>query len=524
MLMDRAVKFWKSLKTVLCVLWNCSDISPKLCKSISDCGVLVTLLHLLAQVIKTSDFVLDEKKHFLVKAFLGILHNAVRNCADCKGILLETGTMHILPQLFTAASPMVKAKSLMVASYLVNEKENEVLNSSDDTISFIVQVLADSTKSKNHTSSKYGMNCLEIMKGLNNIAMNDANKVKIVSAGGLKLFAMLLVSENQEEQELSALSVWTLAFASPVKGRIIQEPGLVEGLKNLIKGKHTSGGHYARGALWELFHGHDIVEKTALDTNIPHIMISYQWDAQGIMSKVKDMLMQAGYKVWMDVEHMTGSTLEAMALAVERAAVVLVCMSEKYKSSANCRTESEYVFRLRKDIIPLRVQSGYRPDGWLGMLVGTRLYFDFSSEKHMQSNLSKLLRELANRGKIHPVASEVKEIDAINEKIQTSEKSLTSSDPTGKKEAQQVGAKQLPMVTRDLITERWGQQEVAKWLTDNKLGQFVDRFATIDGPLLLEMRRVRKAAPEFFYRTLQQDLHMDLSAALRFSQCLGKLV
>lgn len=229
-------EFWKSLKTVLCVLWNCSDISPKLCKSISDCGVLVTLLHLLAQVIKTSDFVLDEKKHFLVKAFLGILHNAVRNCADCKGILLETGTMHILPQLFTAASPMVKAKSLMVASYLVNEKENEVLNSSDDTISFIVQVLADSTKSKNHTSSKYGMNCLEIMKGLNNIAMNDANKVKIVSAGGLKLFAMLLVSENQEEQELSALSVWTLAFASPVKGRIIQEPGLVEGL--YYKGKY----------------------------------------------------------------------------------------------------------------------------------------------------------------------------------------------------------------------------------------------------------------------------------------------
>lgn len=46
-----------------------------------------------------------------------------------------------------------------------------------------------------------------------------------------------------------------------------------------------------------------------------------------------------------------------------------------------------------------------------------------------------------------------------------------------KKEAQQAGAKQLPMVTRDLITERWGQQEVAKWLTDNKLGQFVDRYA-----------------------------------------------
>ena len=35
---------------------------------------------------------------------------------------------------------------------------------------------------------------------------------------------------------------------------------------------------------------------------------------------------------------LAGSTLEAMALAVEKAAVVLVCMSQKYKDSPNCRT------------------------------------------------------------------------------------------------------------------------------------------------------------------------------------------
>ena len=34
-------------------------------------------------------------------------------------------------------------------------------------------------------------------------------------------------------------------------------------------------------------------------------MISYQWDSQPIMVKVKDKLRQAGYKVWMDVEHMS---------------------------------------------------------------------------------------------------------------------------------------------------------------------------------------------------------------------------
>lgn len=39
-----------------------------------------------------------------------------------------------------------------------------------------------------------------------------------------------------------------------------------------------------------------------------HIMISYQWDSQATMVQVKDRLRQAGYKVWMDVEHMSEYT------------------------------------------------------------------------------------------------------------------------------------------------------------------------------------------------------------------------
>jgi len=33
-----------------------------------------------------------------------------------------------------------------------------------------------------------------------------------------------------------------------------------------------------------------------------------------------------------------GSVLEAMAEAVEKAALVLVCLTQKYKESPNCRT------------------------------------------------------------------------------------------------------------------------------------------------------------------------------------------
>ena len=64
--------------------------------------------------------------------------------------------------------------------------------------------------------------------------------------------------------------------------------------------------------------------------------------------------------------------------------------------------EAEYVYRLRKDFVPLRLQCEYIPDGWLGILVGTRLYFDMYSEETFDVQLPKLVKELRERGRISP--------------------------------------------------------------------------------------------------------------------------
>lgn len=65
-------------------------------------------------------------------------------------------------------------------------------------------------------------------------------------------------------------------------------------------------------------------------------------------------------------------------------------------------TEAEYVYRLRKDFIPLRLQHEYVPDGWLGILVGTRLYFDVYTENLLEAQIPRLVKELRDRGKIAP--------------------------------------------------------------------------------------------------------------------------
>ena len=63
-------------------------------------------------------------------------------------------------------------------------------------------------------------------------------------------------------------------------------------------------------------------------------------------------------------------------------------------------TEAEYAFSLHKDIIPLMLEKRYRPAGWLGMIVGSKLWFEFSERHMMDTSLEKLIKELGRRGRL----------------------------------------------------------------------------------------------------------------------------
>lgn len=58
----------------------------------------------------------------------------------------------------------------------------------------------------------------------------------------------------------------------------------------------------------------------------------------------------------MDVDKMHGDLLEAMANAVEKASVVLVCFSNSYKQSNPCRSEAQYAHALSKPIVPVNME------------------------------------------------------------------------------------------------------------------------------------------------------------------------
>ncbi|CAF3367398.1 unnamed protein product [Rotaria sp. Silwood2] len=91
---------------------------------------------------------------------------------------------------------------------------------------------------------------------------------------------------------------------------------------------------------------------------------------------------------------MHGNTLVAMAQAIEDSDIILFCVTEKYSQSLNCQKEAEYAFVQQKIMIPLLLQSNYKPTGWLGLLMGTSLYIDFTKNDFTQ-NYSKLIHEIA---------------------------------------------------------------------------------------------------------------------------------
>eukprot|EP01047_Picozoa_sp_COSAG01_P008654 COSAG01_NODE_343_length_18564_cov_10.381099_2_plen_127_part_00 len=94
-----------------------------------------------------------------------------------------------------------------------------------------------------------------------------------------------------------------------------------------------------------------------------HCMISYQWECQQTVVRIIADLKRRNFATWLDLDNMQGSVMDAMSAAVEDAAVMLYCVSHRYKESANCRLECNYGIQQGIDMVPLMMEENYKPTG-----------------------------------------------------------------------------------------------------------------------------------------------------------------
>jgi len=217
--------------------------------------------------------------------------------------------------------------------------------------------------------------------------------------------------------------------------------------------------------------------------------------------KVKDALKKRGIKVWIDIEQMGGSTLEAMANAIEKSRIICVGFSQKYKASPNCRMELEYSLQLQKKIIPLKFQNNYTSDGWLGLAIGAKLWYDFSKSENFSSSFESLL----------------KEFERYDQKFQRGKSNGTLISNTNSTD----------QLVIDNHPQNWSKEKVKEWLVkinpEESLGKVFEK-ENMDGLALHQLAKIEKNSPEFFYSILKNEFGLEgFGDRLRFAAELCKL-
>ena len=316
----------------------------------------------------------------------------------------------------------------------------------------------------------------------------------------------MMMSGNPVLSSLSNLSssssthVICAPFDEDVKAKILEEPGVIEALEEARRLCSENTKMKARGALWMLqpqsdeegaeetsmgLSEEDMQKLGAIENAKAQVMLSYEWHHQSTVLQLKEELNARGFNVWMDVDRMMGSTLEAMAAAIESSDAIIMCISSRYKESQACRTEAEYAYTKKKCLIPVKVEKSYEPDGWLGILVGSKLYYNVHNQEMMAASIPSLITA------VEAIHNDVK-APALRQK-----NGVTALSPDSSSSSSAVAASPPPQVRNGSVSS---SQEVSvpvdndamdRWLSAIGLEAYVHAFRHnhIYGKILLKMHQ-----------------------------------
>lgn len=68
-----------------------------------------------------------------------------------------------------------------------------------------------------------------------------------------------------------------------------------------------------------------------------------------------------------------------------------------YKTVQYLFSEAEYAYSQKKEIVPLRMQKGYAATGWLGAMIGAKLFYDFSGKYDFDKKFQELYLALSGK-------------------------------------------------------------------------------------------------------------------------------
>ncbi|CAF0705631.1 unnamed protein product [Brachionus calyciflorus] len=449
---------------------------------------------------------------WLVRSLLGCLVNLSKNCSNFKNEWKQENSIELI---FKLSEELKDIDDCQLACYIIlanitEEDEVAKFPSLKNVLPILIGIIDKMAKSifydKNlpriaievEDTGKIENVCkitvgptiwhlIELMEALYKMAVNDSIKKIIYFDHKLnESLRLIIFNGNNTEIRYAVKLLWQLCFDSKISEDVYSDKKLYDFLKNNSENENKTEILYknSHGCFWtmekkhfEIISEQQMALKEEKNDKIKHIMISYNRNNRDLCLRIKEELEKEGHKIWIDVEDIHGSSLEAMAKAIEESKCVLMCMTENYKQSSNCRAEAEYAFQLNKPIIPLIMEAGYKPDGWLGIILGSKIFVNFLKYEYDEC--------------IRRVKSEINKL--LNEKF-----------------PDEVPNKTSPVLTPPrpslIDAENWSEEKVEDWLRKKEFNEIIrQNIVPSNGKILKQLLDMLINAPEFFYSSISSN-------------------
>lgn len=399
------VPLWYLVKCLSNLLTGADIETNLLAQEMHRIGFIQSLINYTSTLIRKStlgegEMILKQLHHHVLTSCLSILYNI--STLDHHVYDFDIIINQICRPLFKSDAQQVRLISCLLYSNLLTPKELESDNACHHLCEQLFLSIRQAFSSSNyHLSNQISL--YSLVSCLKKLCTHRQFQSRIgeISENIELLFEILRrfhsSIEQQEDIQIILESIWFLSFDLSCARNIHSHDKYFALLVQLAEtNPNDMIQQAAKGILWQLkqtMASSVTINQPIVTNSSQHIMLSYNHDCKVLVQRICEQLRLSGYRTWMDTDDMHGSTLDCMAHAVEQSCVIIMCMTEKYKQSPNCQSEAEYAYRLKKPFVPILLQAKFKPDGWLGMLLGTKLYVDFT-KSDFDSNYKKLVKEI----------------------------------------------------------------------------------------------------------------------------------
>ncbi|CAM4916490.1 unnamed protein product [Rotaria socialis] len=267
-----------------------------------------------------------------------------------------------------------------------------------------------------------------LLESLKNFVQHDQVKCELTKQEALPLLIMCVVKNHFDpiKVQLLALEIpFALSFQNEACYILRQNEQFMIHVRILTQKTYEnqlSLQRAAEGLLWKLEKESEAVTKQIILNSYKYnIMLSYSHKDEQLCLKIHEQLIKDGFRVWLGIDCLRGSTMVGIANAIENSEHVVICMSNMYKQSVYCQSEAHYAFECRCRLIPIIVESNYKPDGWLGIIVSGKIYVNFAKDEFSKA-YEKLKNEISEQRYQNEIQSSIK----LERNHQTNTNSMTS--------------------------------------------------------------------------------------------------